>query len=158
MRRVIIEGVVKEFTRGDSLDGNVGVFFAFRLIDIRKDDQSSLFGRNDDVSFSGGIIDARRRISFSFSLSRWINEPRVIYEIVFHPVTISFRRGTRSDSSFGRERWPGNVECLRRIMPTYAEPTILICCVDNGVNGTILSKPVYISLPKLTWTIWTIGK
>lgn len=70
MRRVIIEGVVKEFTRGDSLDGNVGVFFAFRLIDIRKDDQSSLFGRNDDVSFSGGIIDARRRISFSFSLSR----------------------------------------------------------------------------------------
>ncbi|XP_012343096.1 uncharacterized protein LOC105735710 [Apis florea] len=58
------------------------------------------------------------------------------YALDCETVTISFRRGTRSDSSFGRERWPGNVECLRRIMPTYAEPTILICCVDNGVNAT----------------------
>lgn len=75
---------MKEFTRGDSKWKRWRIF---RVSIDRYPERRSILERNDDVSSW-----EERVVSFSLSLSRCTNEPRVIYEIVFHPVTISFHR------------------------------------------------------------------
>lgn len=119
--------------------GNVGVFFAFRLIDIRKDDQSLLLERNDDVSsWEERIVDSRHLSLFlSFSLDKRAscnlrNRFPSSYYIVSPERGVIHRGG-----KVGQEMWS---VCGGLYRPT--PNLLLICCVDNGANGMILSKPV----------------
>lgn len=119
--------------------GNVGVFFAFRLIDIRKDDQSW----NVTMTFPPG----RKESSLSLSLSlhkRASCNLRNRFPSSYYIVSPE-RRVIHRGGNVGQEMWS---VCGGLYRPT--PNLLLICCVDNGANGMILSKPVYIYIKNYT--------
>lgn len=130
---------MKEFTRGDSKWKRWRIF---RVSIDRYPERRSILERNDDVSSW-----EERVVSLSLSLSlhkRASCNLRNRFPSSYYIVSPE-RRVIHRGGNVGQEMWS---VCGGLYRPT--PNLLLICCVDNGANGMILSKPVYIYIKNYT--------